>query len=90
MKKQQSGGKILVPEEPDASIIKECLERFADGRFESQMEIKQYLEQLSRTSLSIKRAKSTFSVFERCWNGFFMPDIFMHPKWDIIMQPGKT
>ena len=37
-------GKILVPNEPIASIIREALEGFADGRFTSQVEVKRFLE----------------------------------------------
>src|SRR5262249_8908922 len=37
-------GKVLVPEEPAASIIKQGLEGFASGLFESQAELKRYFE----------------------------------------------
>ncbi|WP_051487809.1 recombinase family protein [Roseivivax marinus] len=37
-------GKLLVPDEPVASIIVEALEGFADGRFRSQVEVKRFLE----------------------------------------------
>ena len=37
-------GKLLVRDEPLASIVKEALEGFASGRFESQAEVKRYLE----------------------------------------------
>ncbi|OIQ32723.1 MAG: hypothetical protein BM562_02875 [Alphaproteobacteria bacterium MedPE-SWcel] len=37
-------GKLLVRDEPLASIIAQALEGFASGRFSSQSEIKQYLE----------------------------------------------
>lgn len=39
-----TGGKMLVRDEPKASIIKEALEGFAMGRFESQVEVKRFLE----------------------------------------------
>ncbi len=42
-KKSSTGGKILIPDEPNATLVRECLERFADGRFESQADIKRYL-----------------------------------------------
>lgn len=37
-------GKMLVPDEPKASIIREVLEGFASGRFASQIEIKRHLD----------------------------------------------
>ena len=36
-------GKILVRDEPDASIIQEALEGFASGRFQSRAEVKRFL-----------------------------------------------
>lgn len=37
-------GKLLVPDEPVASIIAEALKGFASGRFRSQVEVKRFLE----------------------------------------------
>lgn len=37
-------GKMLVPDEPIASILREALEGFASGRFETQVEVKRFLE----------------------------------------------
>lgn len=43
-KKVAGHGKILVRDEPMASIIQEALEGFASGRFETQAEVKRFLE----------------------------------------------
>ena len=40
----KGGGKVLVHDEPLASIIREALEGFASGRFQSQSEVKRFLE----------------------------------------------
>lgn len=40
----KGGGKIVVPDEPLASIVKEALEGYASRRLESQAEVKRYLE----------------------------------------------
>ena len=37
-------GKLLVPQEPIASIIREALEGYAIGRFQSQVEVKYFLD----------------------------------------------
>ncbi|WP_299790810.1 recombinase family protein [uncultured Marivita sp.] len=37
-------GKVLVRDEPNASILQEALEGFASGRFETQVEVKRFLE----------------------------------------------
>ena len=47
------GGKVLVPDEKTAPIIREALEGFAGNRFTSQSEVKRYLE--SRPELPIRR-----------------------------------
>lgn len=40
----KGGGRILVPDEPLASILTEALEGYASGRFASQAEVKRFLE----------------------------------------------
>ncbi len=42
--KCRQGGKRLVPDEPAASVIREALEGYAVGRFETQVEVKRFLE----------------------------------------------
>ncbi|WP_237072869.1 recombinase family protein, partial [Pseudaestuariivita rosea] len=42
--KRNGHGKILVRDEPAASIIQEVMKGYASGRFESQAEVKRYLE----------------------------------------------
>jgi len=42
--KMEGRGKVLVHDEPAASIIKEALEGFASGRFDTQVEVKRFLE----------------------------------------------
>lgn len=37
------GGKLLVPDEPQASVVREALEGFASGRFSTQTELRRYL-----------------------------------------------
>lgn len=37
-------GKLLVRDEPNASILQEALEGYASGRFETQVEVKRFLE----------------------------------------------
>lgn len=42
--RMQGHGNLLVRDEPRASILAEALEGFASGRFESQVEVKRFLE----------------------------------------------
>jgi hypothetical protein len=41
-------GKIIVRDEPIASILQEALEGYANGRFETQVEVKRFLEGQAR------------------------------------------
>ncbi len=41
---ERGKGKVLVPDEPLASIIREGFEGYASGRFQSQAEVKQFFE----------------------------------------------
>jgi hypothetical protein len=36
-------GKLLVPREPEASIIRQALEGYADGRFETHADVRRFL-----------------------------------------------
>ena len=38
------GGKILVPDEPNASVVREAFEGMASGRFQSTAEVKRFLD----------------------------------------------
>ncbi|MDP2582290.1 recombinase family protein [Shimia thalassica] len=42
--KAPGGGKIMVPDEPVASIVTEALNGFASGRFQTQAEVKRFLD----------------------------------------------
>lgn len=38
------GGKVMITDEPHASLIREALEGFAIGRFQTQSEVRRFLE----------------------------------------------
>ncbi len=87
-KKVRGGGNILIPDEPHASVIKEALKRFADGRFETQVEVKRFIEKhptfplLRKGKIHLQRVRE---MLERVlYTGYI--DV---PDWGIIMQPGK-
>ncbi|MEO1282931.1 MAG: recombinase family protein, partial [Pseudomonadota bacterium] len=81
-------GKLLVPDDPAASILRDCLERFADGRLSSQAEVVRYLERFPDFPLwhdgkiYLQRIRE---VFEKpIYAGYI--DI---PRWGITLQKGK-
>ena len=58
-------GKILVPDEPVASIVKEALEGFASGRFATQGEFKKLLGKQTSLSEQKQKRRSSFQNRER-------------------------
>ena len=85
---QPEHGKILVPHEPMASVIREALEGFASGRFETQSEVLRFFESLPH----FPRDGRGYIRFQR------VKDILVNPlyaglisvgKWDIALRPGK-
>jgi site-specific DNA recombinase len=60
--KAPDGGKCLVPDEPIAGIITEALNGFANGRFQSQGEVKRFLE--SKTEFP-KTANETYVHWDK-------------------------
>ena len=81
-------GKVLVRHEPMASIIQECFEGFASGRFASQSEVHRYLESLPH----FPRDARGLIRFQR------IREMFEHPvyaglveakKWQVPVRPGN-
>jgi len=56
--KARGGGKVLVRDEPHASIVADALEGFASGRFGSQSEVARYLEDHPRFAKHLPMGKS--------------------------------
>ena len=82
-------GKIMVPDEPAASILKEALEGFASGRFANQTEFKDFLQ--SKPAFPNKNAKGQVhmktvkDILERpLYAGYISI-----PAWDIKLHPAK-
>lgn len=87
--KHSDGGKILVPDEPKASIIREAFEGLAVGRFQSQSEVKRFLDaspEFQTRGGNAKIAKQSLSTLLRCplYAGYISI-----PLWGIHLQLGK-
>ena len=80
-------GKMLVRDEPVASLVKEALESYACGRFNSQAEIKRHLEAHSvfpKSSDGVRYQKIQEMLERVLYAGYID-----HPEWDITLQQGK-
>lgn len=81
-------GKMLVPDEPKASIIREALEGFAAGRFASQTEVKRFLEQQGVFATSHRQdvwLQKVREVLERS----IYTGLMDAPKWGLYGIEGK-
>ncbi len=87
---QVSGhGKLLVRDEPLASIIQEALEGFASGRFQSQSEVKSFLESepafASRFPNGFVRYEEVIRLLTRPHYAGYIEV----PRWGIRLQEAK-
>ncbi len=86
--KAKAGGKVLVFDPTTAPIIREVLEGFASGRFVSQMEVKNYLDQypgfLYRGSASIYKQRIREMLENPVYAGYVEV-----PAWDIPLMKGQ-
>ena len=81
-------GKVLVPRQPLASIVKEALEGFASGRFETQAEVQRFLQadplfpKNRHGDVHPERVKIILS--QVIYAGYFSV-----PEWGIYRLPAK-
>ena len=81
-------GKVLVPHEPMASVVKECFEGFASGKYGAQCEIIRYLESLPyfpRDGRGLIRFERVREMFE---NPVYAGMVHA-PVWGISMREGN-
>ena len=81
-------GKMLIRNEPIASIIQEALEGYAGGRFETQVEVKRFLESRADFPKNRKNAvhyQRVHDILTRIVYAGFIDK----PDWGIKLQPAK-
>ena len=80
-------GKMIVPDEPDASVVREAFEGFASGRFETTTEVMRYLQALPAFPRGGGALHFQFvrNLLERSLYAGYI-DV---AKWDIRLQPGR-
>ncbi len=86
--KSASGGKVLKRDEPAASLIQEALEGFASGRFQTQADVRRFLEPhpiFSRDkngNIHPQRVKNMLT--NKIYAGYYE-----HKPWGIPLTKGK-
>lgn len=81
-------GKMIVRDEPNASIVKEALEGFATGRFQNANEVRRHLETFPSISRGKRGNVSLNTVLDMLERVLYTGHISV-PKWKIHMHPGK-
>lgn len=81
-------GKLLVRDEPLASIIAECLEGYASGRFEGLVEIKRFLEAQPAYPRNSNNEVHIERVAEMLTRPVYAGHI-THEDWDLHLVPAK-
>lgn len=81
-------GKMLVPDEPNATAIREALEGFASGRFASQIEVKHFLQTFPSFPRN-RRGEVNFYHVRRILTSCLYAGYIDVDKWGISLQPGK-
>jgi len=81
-------GKQLVKDEPNATIIKEALEGFASGRFETKVDVQNFLKERKFCHRS-KTGKVYLEQVNRLLTRPLYAGIIVYPKWDIKKVKGQ-
>ena len=81
-------GKMLVRDEPVASIIQEALEGFAHGRFQTQAEVKRFLE--GQPAFPKNRyGEVTYEHVHRLMRRFLYAGMVEAPDWGVALRKGQ-
>lgn len=81
-------GKLLVRDEPVASILQEGMEAFATGRFQSQTELKRFLEMQPAFPKSHRGLVPNNLVHQVLTNPLYAGYV-EKPDWDVSLRKGR-
>ncbi len=86
--KQPGNGKVLVRDEPLASIVQEALEGYASGRFDIQAEVMRFLQaqpEYPKDRRGIVRNERVTELLNRAVYAGYVEA----PNWNVSRRPGK-
>ncbi len=81
-------GKVMVPDEPLATTIREALEGFASGRYETQAEVQRFLLQCPHFPKDRKGEVHPQRVASLLTQVLYASYLSM-PEWNLVLQPAK-
>ena len=82
-------GNTFVRDEPVASIIQEALEGFAGGRFQTQAEVKRFLEAQPDFPTNPKTGTITNQRVKDLLVNLIYAGYLEYPKWDVSLRKAK-
>ncbi|WP_375205370.1 recombinase family protein [Hyphococcus sp.] len=82
-------GKILVRNEPHATIIQEALEGFASGRFDTQVEVKRFLESRPDYPKDLPNGEIRNQRINDLLTRVVYAGMIEVPNWNISMRKGQ-
>ncbi len=85
----KGGGKVLVHDEPVASIIREALEGFASGRFQSQSEVMRFLEAQPDFPKDLPDGRIRQMTVKRMLEQIYYGGYISAPAWGISMREAR-
>jgi site-specific DNA recombinase len=80
-------GRVLFPKEPEASIVREALEGYACGRFESQAEVQRFLESRPEFPRDRKGRVHNPRVTEMLKRAIYA-GLVSAPYWNVSLRQG--
>ena len=81
-------GNLLVRNEPIAEIVQEALEGFASGRFETQVEVKRFLEKQPAYPKDLPNGQIRNQRIKELLSRVVYAGYVEAPKWDISRRKG--
>lgn len=82
-------GKVLVRNEPYASILQEALEGYASGRFSSQVEVKRFLESQPQFPKCLPNGEIRNQRIKDFLTRTVYAGLIEVPNWDVFLREGK-
>lgn len=82
-------GKLLVPDEPNASILREGLEGFASGRFATQSEFKRFLESQPCYPKDLPGGQIRMQRIKELLTRPLYAGYIEIPNWNVSLREGK-
>ncbi|AVO38789.2 hypothetical protein C6Y53_14525 [Pukyongiella litopenaei] len=83
------GGKVLVPDEPLAAVLRKALEGYASGHFASQAEVQRYLERDPHFPKDLKDGTLRPMTVTRLLKKVVYAGYVEAPKWDVSLRKGQ-